>query len=60
VQIYLNNHGYTVSISGPGSLGKETNYFGPSTKQAVIKFQKFNNLTSDGILGQNTRTILNK
>ncbi len=39
-----------VSLSGAGSLGKESIYFGERTRQAVIKFQK-----KYGILGENGR-----
>ena len=54
LQIYLNNHGYTVSSSGAGSLGNEINNFGSLTKKAVIKFQKDHNLTADGVVGPKT------
>ncbi|SHK06686.1 peptidoglycan-binding domain-containing protein [Tepidibacter formicigenes] len=39
---------------------KVTGYYGNITKQAVIKFQKSNNLVSDGIAGPNTIHALNK
>ena len=60
LQIFLNGHGYLVSSFGAGSPGKETTYFGALTKQAVIKFQQANKLVVDGIVGKNTRAILNK
>ncbi|MDB5260447.1 MAG: hypothetical protein JWN37_678 [Candidatus Nomurabacteria bacterium] len=56
LQKYLNNHGYIIAISGPGSLGKETRYFGPATQKAVIKFQKANNINpAAGYVGAITR-----
>jgi hypothetical protein len=55
LQVYLNTHGYPASLSGAGSLGNETIYFGLKTKQAVIKFQLANMLVGDGIVGKMTR-----
>ena len=61
LQIYLNNHGYTVAQTGIGlplqigSLGHETTYFGMKTKIAVMTFQMANNLTPDGVVGPITR-----
>lgn len=56
LQIYLNHIGYIISQSGLGSIGKETNYFGNLTKQALIKYQTdysiFPNL---GYFGPKTR-----
>ena len=40
LQIFLNDNGFKISDSGPGSPGKETNIFGALTKKALIKFQK--------------------
>jgi peptidoglycan hydrolase-like protein with peptidoglycan-binding domain len=40
LQMFLNAHGFLVSASGPGSLGRETNYFGASTKAALTRFQE--------------------
>lgn len=54
LQSYLNNHGYPISLTGPGSKGYETTKFGPLTKKAVIAFQKANGLTPDGIVGLKT------
>lgn len=39
LQRFLNLAGFTVSGSGPGSLGNETEYFGPATHNAIIRFQ---------------------
>jgi len=51
LQIYLNTHNYPLATQGPGSPNNETTYFGNKTKQAVILFQKANNLTPDGVVG---------
>jgi peptidoglycan hydrolase-like protein with peptidoglycan-binding domain len=40
LQQYLNTHGFPVSLTGVGSLGKESTYFGPGTRNAVIFFQE--------------------
>ncbi len=39
LQKYLNQNGFAVSVSGAGSAGNETTYFGFATKAALIKFQ---------------------
>lgn len=56
LQRFLNTHGYTVAVSGAGSLNAETTYFGPATKAAVIRFQLANNIVpAVGYVGQITR-----
>ncbi len=68
LQIFLNNNGFLISKTGAGSKGKENNYFGLKTKQALIKFQEAyakDILTPQGfkkgtgILGPYTRKIIN-
>lgn len=60
LQKFLNANGFTVSLSGAGSLGKETTLFGAKTKLALIKFQIANGLKGDGVVGDLTRAVLNK
>ena len=59
LQKFLNNHGYLITSSGPGSLGHETNSFGAKTKTALMKFQKDHGLKPDGIAGSTTRKVIN-
>lgn len=64
LQIYLNNNGFTVAVSGNGSPGNETTYFGEATKYALTKFQLDNSISPSeneayGDFGFSTRTIVN-
>lgn len=59
LQQYLNSKGFIVSKSGAGSVGKETNYFGPATRSALARFQKANNITpAVGFFGPVTRGFI--
>lgn len=68
LQQLLNQEGYTVAESGPGSPGRETDKFGYLTLKALIAFQCDNNImcpTKDNIekfgeLDRKTRKALNK
>lgn len=39
LQQWLNANGYQVSASGAGSVGNETQYFGPATRSALARYQ---------------------
>lgn len=68
LQQFLNSKGFIVSKTGPGSPNKETNYFGPATRSALMKFQQYykkeildpqNLKAPTGIFGEGTRRIVN-
>jgi N-acetylmuramoyl-L-alanine amidase len=58
IQQHLNKLGFIVASTGPGSPDKETDYFGPMTESAVMRFQKANKLKVDGVVGLNTWGML--
>lgn len=61
LQKYLNQAGFRVADSGAGSPGNETNYFGPATQTAVIKFQQAHGISlANGYFGSTTRVIINQ
>lgn len=60
LQKFLNSKGFMVALSGPGSLGNETERFGAGTRNALIKYQKARGITpANGLLGPLTRKIIN-
>ncbi len=61
LQQYLNNNGFPLAQTGVGSLGNETNYFGSLTQQALINFQRANNINpAVGYFGPITRGLVNR
>lgn len=61
LQITLNRDPQTlVALTGNGSMGKETPYFGTLTKNAVIRYQKKHGINPIGRVGPITRAHLMK
>ncbi len=59
LQKYLNTNGYLVTLSGDGSPGRETTYFGGLTQKALITFQKAKGITpTAGYFGPKTRAYV--
>lgn len=59
LQKYLNSHGFTVSMSGAGSAGSETDMFGAATKAALAKFQASVGISpAAGFFGPKTRAYV--
>lgn len=44
LQQFLNNNGFPVALTGPGSKGQETTYFGELTRSALSKYQQANQI----------------
>jgi hypothetical protein len=63
LQQFLNARGYPIAVTGAGSSGNETDYFGYATKNAVTAFQKAQGIgdaSSYGLVGPATREKLNE
>ncbi len=63
LQQYLNSNGYIVNQTDgkPGSVGNESNYFGEKTRQALISFQKDNDITpTQGYFGAKTKAKMDE
>lgn len=61
LQKYLNNQGFSLAESGPGSVGSETLYFGLLTQSALAKFQEAHQIyPSVGYFGILTRGFVGK
>ncbi len=60
LQKFLNDHQFIVSQTGAGSPGLESNYFGPATRDALIRFQTYNHIVpAVGYFGSLTRQFVN-
>ncbi len=60
LQQFLNQNGYPVAASGPGSSGNETDYFGPLTQAALASWQAANGVSpAQGYYGPITRAKMN-
>lgn len=59
LQKYLNRKGFFVAQTGAGSLGHETEFFGTLTRDALIRFQKANNINPPkGYFGPLTKAFV--
>lgn len=60
LQKFLNKNGFPVAITGVGSTGKETNYFGFLTRSALARYQKAHGISpAVGYFGPITRKYIN-
>jgi peptidoglycan hydrolase-like protein with peptidoglycan-binding domain len=56
LQQFLNQNGYPVALSGPGSSGNETQYFGMMTQAALAGWQSATGISpASGYFGPTTR-----
>jgi hypothetical protein len=61
LQVFLNTHGFLVSLSGIGSPGKESSFFGTKTFLAVIQYQKAHTIfPQSGYVGLLSKASINQ
>ena len=61
LQQFMNAQGFTVTLSGNGAPGKESTYFGPKLKAAVMRYQKTRAIVpASGIVGPLTRASIDR
>lgn len=58
LQVFLNENGYIIARSGPGSPGNEASTFGSSTERALKSFQLVNGILVTGVLDIATRNVI--
>ena len=59
LQQFLNQNGYPIAPSGPGSSGNETQHFGALTQAALENWQSANNISpAQGYFGPTTRSAI--
>ena len=59
LQRFLNARGFAVALTGAGSPGQETDYFGPATRSALAKFQAAHGIApAAGYFGPKTRDFI--
>ncbi len=58
LQKFLNSHGFVVALTGPGSPGHETAFFGSRTLVALKSYQRSRGLPATGFAGPLTRTAI--
>jgi hypothetical protein len=61
LQKFLNSHGSMIATQGAGSPGNETAYFGQATKNALVIYQRSQNISpASGYFGPITRAVVSK
>lgn len=60
LQKKLNEKGFILTVSGPGSPGQETDNFGVLTYKALVGFQKKNGIPATGYFGPLSKEALTK